>query len=144
MLISVFSCVWKKRLSNVAWTLWKKPKKAKTTVITILDVNWRREMFCCSFTSHHDIITQPHLHSCCTINFNDHISSYLFQTILHLVHFLQTIVHFIHFLQTIVHLIHFYLLKSIVFRFNIFDHTHYIVIQPYCHFHLSTNRFSGN
>ena len=44
-------------------------------------------MFCYWFTSHHGIITRPHLHSCYTINFNDHILSYLFQTKVHLIHF---------------------------------------------------------
>ena len=44
-------------------------------------------MFCYWFTSHRGIITRPHFHSCYTINFNDHILSYLFQTKVHLIHF---------------------------------------------------------
>ena len=33
----------------------------------------------------------------------------------------------------------FYLPKYTTFRFTIFGYTHYIIIQPYCHFHLLAN-----
>ena len=52
----------------------------------------------CSFTSHHDITTQSHLHSCYIINFTASISSHFLQTIFHVTDFLQTIIHLIHFL----------------------------------------------
>ena len=50
----------------------------------------------CLFTSHHDIITQPHPYCCYIINFTVYISSHFLQTIAHLIHLLQTIVHPIH------------------------------------------------
>ena len=56
------------------------------------------KMFCYWSASHYDTITQPHLLSCYIINFNDHISSYFLQDIVHLNHFLYPIVHVIHFL----------------------------------------------
>ena len=89
-------------------------------------------LLCYWLPSHHEIMTQPHLHSCYTIDFNYHISSYFSLTMAHLIYFLQTTVHFIHF----------YLPKFI--RFTILGYTHYIVNQLFYHFYLLANLFSGN
>ena len=80
--------------------------------------------------------TQLHLYSCLHYYFNHHISFYLLQTIVHLIHFLKTIVHLIHFLC-----------HSIVLRIQIYHiwlDLYRTVIQSYCHFFTSISSLEIN
>ena len=84
---------------------------------------------------HHDILsfTSTLVY---IINFNHHISFYLLQTIVHLIHFLKTIVHLIHFLC-----------HSIVLHIQIYHiwlDLYRTVIQSYCHFFKSISSLEIN
>ena len=88
---------------------------------------------------------------CNIIDFIVHVSSYFLHSTLNYsccisfpsVHTSLIMFHF-YFLQSTVHFIHFIYIVHLVQIYLIWLHSYYMVIQPYCQFHLSANPISGN